>query len=63
MKQVFKSRFGVQKSHKKTKQDYCGTSGRFNENCLYSISLSGYVRVQIIEQVYSEDPSKIEEML
>ena len=46
----------MQESDKKTKKNYCGTSGRFNENCLYSTSPFGYVKVQIIEQVYSEDP-------
>ena len=56
MKSVLKFRFRIQKSDKKTKKNHRGTSGCFNENCLYSTSPFGYVKVQIIEQVYSEDP-------
>ena len=58
----FKPRFRVQKSDIKTKKERCGTSRHFNEKCLCSTSLFGYVKVQIIEQVFSEDPSNIEEM-
>ena len=39
----------------------CGTSRHFIKKCLCSASLFGYLKVQIIEQVYSEDPSKNEE--
>ena len=47
----------------KSKNEHCGTSGHFNEKCLCSTCPFGYVKVQIIEQVYSEDPSNIEEVL
>ena len=53
----FKPRFRVHKSDIKTKKERCGTSRHFNEKCLCSTSPFGYVKVQIIEQVYSEDPS------
>ena len=59
----FKLRFRVHKSDIKTKKERCGTSRHFNEKCLCSTSPFGYVKVQIIEQVYSEDPSNIEEVL
>ena len=59
----FKPRFRVHKSDIKTKKERCGTSRHFNEKCLCSTSPFGYVKVQIIEQVYSEDPSNIEEVL
>ena len=59
----FKPRFRVHKSDIKTKKKRCGTSRYFNEKCLCSTSPTGYVKVQIIEQVYSEHPWKIEEML
>ena len=38
------------------------TSRHFNGKCLHSTSHFRYVKVQIIEQVHSEDPSKIEEV-
>ena len=59
----FKPLFMVHKSDIKTKKERCGTSRHFNEKCSCSASPFGYVKVQIIEQVYSEDPSNIEEVL
>ena len=59
----FNPRFRAHKSDIKTKKERCGTSRHFNEKCLCSTSPFGYVKVQIIEQVYSEDPSNIEEVL
>ena len=53
----FKPRFRVHKSDIKTKKERCGTSRHFNEKCSCSASPFGYAKVQIIEQVYSEDPS------
>ena len=53
----------VHNSDIKTKKERCGTSRHFNEKCLCSTSDFGYVKVQVIEQVYSEHPSKIEEVL
>ena len=35
----------------------------FNEKCLCSTSPYGYVKVQIIELVYSKDTTKIEDVL
>ena len=46
-----------------TKKESYITSRHFNERYLCSTSLSGYVKVQIIEQVYSKEQSKIEEVL
>ena len=59
----FNPRFSVHKSNIKTKKERCGTSRHFNEKWLCSPSPFRYVKVQIIEQVYSEDPSNIEEVL
>ena len=59
----FKPRFMVHKSDIKTKNECCRTSRQFNEKCLCSTSPFGYVKVQITEQIYLEDPPKIEEVL
>ena len=59
----FKPRFRVHKSDMKTKNVHRGTSRHFNGKGLCSTSLFGCVKVQIIEQVYSEDPSNLEEVL
>ena len=59
----FKPRYRVHKSDIKTKKEPCVTSRHFIEKCLCSTSPFGYVKVQIIEQVYSEDPSNIEKAL
>ena len=53
----FKPRFRVHKSDIKTKKERCGTSRHFNEKCLCSTSLFGYVKVQVIEQVYLQSHS------
>ena len=59
----FKPHFRIPKSENvKTKKVRCGTSRHFIKKCLCSTSLFGYLKVQIIEQVYSEDPSKNEEV-
>ena len=57
----FKPRFRVHKSHIKTKKELCSTFG--HKKCLCSTSPFGCVKVQIFEQVYTEDPSNIEEVL
>ena len=59
----FKPYFGVHKSDIKTKKERCCTSRHFNEKCLCPASPFGYVKVQIIERVLSEDSSNIEEVL
>ena len=59
----FKTRYRVHKSDIKTKKERCVTSRHFNEKCLCSTSPFGYAKVQINEQVYSENPSNIEEVL
>ena len=59
----FKTRYRVHKSDIKTKKKRCVTSRHFNEKCLCSTSPFGYAKVQINEQVYSENPSNIEEVL
>ena len=58
-----KPRFSEKSSDIKIKKDLFGTSRHFSRECLCSTSPFGYVKVQIIEQVNSEDPSKIEEVL
>ena len=55
----FKPCSRVHKSDLKKKKERCGTSRCLNANCLCSTSSFGYVKVQIIEQVYSKDPSKL----
>ena len=52
----FKPCLSVHKSDIKTKIDRCGTSRHLNGKQLCFNSPFGYVKVQIIEQVYSEDP-------
>ena len=59
----FKARFSVHKSDIKTKEEHCGISKHFSENCVCSTSPFEYIKVQNIEQVYWEGPSKIEEIL
>ena len=46
---------GYTKAIQKQKNERC----HFNKKCLCSTSPFGYVKVQIIEQVYLEDPSNI----
>ena len=53
----FRPVFMVHKSDIKTKKERCGTSRHFNEKCLCSTSLFGYVKVQVIEQVYLQSHS------
>ena len=53
----------VHNSDIKTKKERCGTSRHFNKKCLCSTSDFGYAKVKVIEHVYSEHPSKIEEVL
>ena len=55
----FKPRFRVQKSNIKTIKERCHTSRHLNERCLCSTSPFGYVKVQIIEQVYLEDHQQL----
>ena len=57
----FKPHFRVHESDVKAKKERCGTSRHFRKKCL--CFTSGYVKVQIIEQDYSEDPSNIEAVL
>ena len=59
----FKPRFRVRKSDIKTKKEHCGTFRHFNEKCLCSTSPFGFVKVQIIEQFYSEDLFNIGEVV
>ena len=53
----FKPRFGVHKSDIERRKERCCTSRHFNEKCLCSTSLFGYVKVQVIEQVYLQSHS------
>ena len=48
----FKHRFRVHKNDLKTKTECVGTSRHFNEKCLCSTSRFGYVKIQMIKQVY-----------
>ena len=47
----FKNRFRIHKSDIKTKKDRCGTSNHFNEKCVSSPNIHGFLQVQIIEHV------------
>ena len=55
--------FRIPKSDVKRKTVRCGISRHFIESVCFALLLLGYLEVQIVEQVYSKDPSKIEEVL
>ena len=54
-----KQRFGVHKSHIKTKKKFCGTARHFNSICCLPINPQNYLKVQLIEQGASKNIESI----
>ena len=50
----FKQLFHIHKSDIKTKKDCCGTARHFNSICCHPINPHGYLKVQLIEQVFCD---------
>ena len=59
----FKQRFRIHKSDMKTKKDRCGTARHFNSICCHPINPHGYLKVQLIEQVFYDASKDIENIL
>ena len=59
----FKQCFPIHKSDIKTKKDCCGTGRHFNANCCHTINPHGYLKVQLIEQVFCDSCKDIESIL
>ena len=59
----FKQRFPIHKSAVKTKNDRCGTARHFNSICCHPINPHGYLKVQLIEQVFCDVSKDIETIL
>ena len=59
----FKSRFRIHKSDIKTKKERCGSARHFNSKCYHDINPFQYLKVQLIEQVHSNDLENIEDIL
>ena len=59
----FKQRFRIQKSDIKTKKGRCGTARHFNSICYHPINPQGYLKVQLIEQVFCDASKDIENIL
>ena len=58
-----KTLFRINKNYTKKMGHGSSNFRHFNEKCLRSTSPCGYLKVQIIEQVCSEDPSKTDIVL
>ena len=50
----FKQRFYIHKSDIKTKKGRCGTARHFNSVCFHPSNPHGYLKVQLIEQVFCD---------
>ena len=59
----FKQRFRILKSDIKTKKDRCGTARHFHFICCHPINPHGYLKVQLIEQVFCDASKDIESIL
>ena len=59
----FKQRFRIHKSDIKTKKDRCGTARHFNSICCHPINSYGYLKVQLIQQVFCDASKDIESIL
>ena len=59
----FKTRFRIHKSDIKTKKERCGSARHFNSKCYHDINPFQYLKVQLIEQVHSNDLENIEGIL
>ena len=51
----FKQRFRIHKSDIKTNKDRCGTARHFNNICCHPTNPHSYLKVQLIEQVFTSE--------
>ena len=59
----FKTRFRIHKSDIKTKKERCGSARYFNSKCYHDTKPFQYLKVQLIEQVQSNNLEHIEDVL
>ena len=59
----FKQRFRINKSDIKTNKDRCGGARHFNNKCCSPDNNHGYLKVQIIEQVFNNNQLISEDLL
>ena len=59
----FKTRFRIHKSDIKTKKEICGNPRDFNSKCHHDANPFQYLKVQLIEQVQSNNLENIEDVL
>ena len=59
----FKTRFRIHKSDIKTKKERCGSARHFNSKYYHDTNLFQYLKVQLIEQVQSNNLDNIEDVL
>ena len=59
----FKQLFHIHKSDIKTKKDCCGTARHFNSICCHPINPHGYLKGQVIEQVFCDASKDTESIL
>ena len=59
----FKQRFKIHKSDIKTNKYHCGTASHFNNKCYSPNDKYAYLKVQIIEQVFNNNPCSFEDLL
>ena len=59
----FKQRFYIHKSNIKTKKDHCGTARHYNSIWCHPNNPHGYLKVQLIEQVFCDSIQDIESIL
>ena len=57
----FKTRFRIRKSDIKTKKERCGSARDFNSKCYHDTNPFKYLKVQLIEQVQSNNLENIED--
>ena len=59
----FKQRFRIHKSDIKTNKDCCGTARNFNNKRYSPNNKHAYLKVQVTEQVFSNDQCIFEDLL
>ena len=59
----FKQHFCIHKSDIKTKKDHCGTARHYNSIWCHPNNPHGYLKVQLIEQVFCDASKNIESIL
>ena len=59
----FKTRFRIHKSDIKTKKEICGNARDFSSKCYHDANPFQYLKVQLIEQVQSNNLENIEDVL